>query len=120
MICYLDDDVDSNVLVRLAAQHAHQLISPRALGHSGDHDARHFLRAVSRGLPIITRNVDDFAALHAFALGIGGQHCGLILVYEEKDRKKNMKPNDIVTALTNLEGTQLPLINQLIVLNQYR
>jgi hypothetical protein len=31
MTCYLDDDLDQDVLIRLAALRSHGLISPRAL-----------------------------------------------------------------------------------------
>ena len=35
MICYLDDDVDQDLLIRLAAARSQRLISPRSLGRSG-------------------------------------------------------------------------------------
>ncbi len=120
MICYLDDDIDQDLLIRLAAARSHQLLSPRSLGHSGDHDALHFLRAVSQRIPVMTRNAKDFEALHEFALGIGGHHFGLLIVYEETDRKKNMRAHEIASALTNLESANVPLENQLIALNHYR
>lgn len=94
MTCYLDDDRDQDLLIRLAALRSHRLVSPRALGRSGDHDASHFLYAVSQSVPLLTRNARDFAALHEFGLGIGGHHLGLLVVYEEADRRKNMRVND--------------------------
>jgi hypothetical protein len=120
MICYLDDDLDQDLLIRFAALRSHRLISPRALGRSGDHDALHFLYAVSQGLPVLTRNARDFAALHEFGLGIGGHHLGLLVVYEEADRRKNMRINDIVSALTKLEAANISLSDRLIALNHYR
>lgn len=80
----------------------------------------HFLYAVSQNLPLLTRNARDFAALHEFGLGIGGHHLGLLVVYEEADRRKNMRINDIVNALTNIEAANVPLGDQLIALNHYR
>jgi hypothetical protein len=120
MICYLDDDVDQDLLIRLAAKQGHQLISPRAVGHSGDSDALQFLYAASRGMPILTRNASDFEALHEFAIGIGGRHAGLIIIYDEHDRRKNMRPPEIVAALSNLESASSPLLNQLVALNHFR
>ena len=120
MTCYLDDDVDQDLLIRLASAHAHRLISPRSLGQSGQHDALHFLYAVSQRIAIMTRNANDFEALHEFALGAGGHHFGLIIVYEEAERRKNMRANEIIQALTNLETTNVPLTDQLIALNHYR
>jgi len=68
----------------------------------------------------MTRNANDFDALHEFALGIGGHHFGLIIIYDEADRRKNMRANDIVNALTNLESANAPLADQLVALNHYR
>ena len=120
MICYLDDDVDQDLLIRLGSKRSHQLISPRSVGNSGNPDALQFLYAASRQVPIITRNASDFEALHEFAMGIGGRHSGVIVVYEEADRRKNLKPAEIVAALSKLESANVPLIDQLIALNHYR
>lgn len=120
MICYLDDDVDQDLLIRLGAKYAHQLVSPRSLNRSGDHDALHFLYAASQQMPIMTRNASDFEALHEFALGTGGHHSGVIIVYEEDDRRKNMRPPEIVAALSNLDSASVSLADQLIALNHYR
>jgi hypothetical protein len=120
MTCYLDDDVDQDLLIRLAAVRSHRLISPRSLGNSGQHDALHFLYAISQRIPILTRNANDFKALHRFVLGAGGGHFGLVVVYEEADRRKNMRANEIIQALSNLESANVPLVDQLIALNHYR
>ena len=120
MTCYLNDDLDQDLPIQLAALRSHRLISPRTLGRSGDHDALHFLYAVSQRVPVLTRNAEDFAALHEFGLGIGGHHLGLLVVYEEADRRKNLRINDIVNALTKLEAVNVPLGDQLIALNHYR
>jgi hypothetical protein len=120
MTCYLDDDLDSDQLIQLATVRAHRLISPRSVGNTGIHDALHFLFAVSQGHPILTRNAGDFRALHRFALGVGGSHPGLIIVYEEADRRKNMRPDDIVAAIGNLEAAAAQLSDQLVALNNYR
>ena len=120
MICYVDDDLDSNRLIGLAAAHSHRLLSPRSLGNMGTHDALHFLAATREGVPILTRNVRDFEALHEFAVGIGGKHAGVIVVHEEADSRKSMRPERIVRALTNLEAANVTLPNQIVVLNYYR
>jgi hypothetical protein len=68
----------------------------------------------------MTRNASDFEALHEFALGIGGRHYGLLVVYEEADRSKELRAAEIVQALSNLESANVPLANQLVALNHYR
>ncbi len=120
MICYLDDDVDQDLLIRLATARSHRRVSPRSIGNSGHHDALHFLYAASQQIPLLTRNANDFESLHEFAMGIGGHHLGLIIVYEESDRRKNMRPSEIIGALSNLDSAGVPLADQLIALNHYR
>jgi len=120
MICYLDDAVDQDLLIQLAAASSHQLISPRTLGRSGDSDAMHFLYATTQRMPIMTRNASDFEGRHEFALGIGGHHSGLFIIYDESNRSKNMRPREVVTSLTNLESATLDLSDQLVALNHYR
>ncbi len=120
MICYLDDDLDSDRLIGLAAAHRHRLLSPRALGNMGIHDALHFLASTRQGVPILTKNVPDFEALHEFALGIGGGHAGVIVVHEDANRRKNMRPEHIVRALTRLEAANVAFSNQLVALKDYR
>lgn len=46
--------------------------------------------------------------------------CYLDDVYEEADRRKNMRTSDIVNALTNLEAGNVALRDQLIAMNHYR
>lgn len=120
MICYLDDDLDGDRLIKQAAAHSHRLLSPRSIGTAGIHDALHFLRATREQVPILTRNASDFDALHKFAIGIDGQHEGLIIVYNEEHRAKNMDAGQIVRALSRLEAMNVPLRNQLVALNHYR
>jgi hypothetical protein len=52
MTCYLDDDLDQDLLIRLAALRSHRLISPRALARSGEHDASHFLNLEAAKVPL--------------------------------------------------------------------
>ena len=120
MICYLDDDLDSGHLIKLGAAHGHVFVSPRAVGTSGQHDARHLLYAALHGYPILSRNAGDYQSLHALVVGVGGHHCGVIGVFDEKDFRKNMRPDQIVHALSKLESAAVKLADQLIALNHYR
>jgi hypothetical protein len=78
-------------------------VSPRTAGLTGQHDARHLLYAALQGYPILTRNAGDFQSLHALVIGVGGRHCGIIGVFDERDFRKNMRPDQIIRALSNLE-----------------
>jgi hypothetical protein len=118
--CYVDDDLDSDLLLRLAIAQGHELISPRAVGLRGARDAAHLAYAARLGMPIVSGNPGDFEALHDLTLALGGQHFGILLVYGERDVRRQMKAVHIANALSQLESKQMPLVNALIVLNQYR
>jgi len=85
--CYLDDDLDSDLLLRLASAHGHQLVSPRAVSLRGSRDSVHLAYAVRQGMPVVSGNTGDFESLHDLALALGGQHFGILLVYGERDDK---------------------------------
>jgi hypothetical protein len=118
--CYVDDDLDSDLLLRLAENQGHQLISPRAVGLRGARDAAHLAYAVRRGIPILSGNTGDFETLHDLTLALRGQHLGILLVYSERDARRQKRAKHIAHALTQLEAKQVTLGNALIALNHYR
>ena len=120
MKCYVDDDLDSDLLLRLAASQGHQLLSARAVGRRGARDAAHLAYAVRQGLPILTGNTGDFEALHDLSLALRGEHFGILVVYGEKQARRQMRASHIVRALTRLETERVSINNSLISLNQYR
>ena len=120
MKCYVDDDLDSDLLLRLAAGQGHQLLSPRAAGLRGVRDATHLAYAVRQGVPILTGNTGDFEALHDLALALRGQHFGILLVYGEREARRQMRASHIARAMTRLETERVSIGNSLIVLNRYR
>jgi hypothetical protein len=69
---------------------------------------------------MLTRNYGDFLELHEFALAAAGRHPGLLLVRMDSDRKRDMKPHQIVTAIRKLEDAGVAIASQAVVLNQWR
>ena len=120
MTVYLDDDLDSGHLITLGEIHGHVFVSPRTVGTSGQHDAKHLLYAALNRFPILSRNAGDYQALHELVTGAGGHHRGVIGVFDEKDFRKNMRPDQIARALTKVEDAGVDLANQFIALNNYR
>ena len=120
MKCYVDDDLDSDLLLLLAASQKHEIISPRAVGLRGVRDATHLAYAVRQGVPIFSGNTGDFEALHDLTLALQGRHLGILLVHGERDRRRKMRASHIVHALGRLEAERVPIENDLIVLNHYR
>jgi hypothetical protein len=46
-------------------------------------------------------------------------HSGILAVYRNSNRAKNMSFKDIICAIANLEALDIPLANQFISLNQW-
>jgi hypothetical protein len=90
------------------------------VGLRGARDSAHLAYAVRQGLPILSGNTGDFESLHDLGLALRGQHFGILLVYGERDVRRQMKAAHIVQALARLETEQVVLANALIVLNNYR
>jgi hypothetical protein len=59
--CYVDDDLDSDLLLRLARGQGHELVSPRAVGYRGARDSTHLAYAVRQGLPLLSGNTGDLS-----------------------------------------------------------
>jgi hypothetical protein len=118
--CYVDDDLDSDLLLRLARGQGHELVSPRAVGYRGARDSTHLAYAVRQGLPLLSGNTGDFESLHDLAAALGGRHFGLLLVYGVRDARRQMKAAHIANALTQIATKQVLLDNALIVLNHFR
>jgi Domain of unknown function (DUF5615) len=117
---YLDDCADANRLGILLRQEGHTVRTPRTEGTRGVDDPIHLEYAATRGYALITKNPKDFRLLHAEWQRQGRAHHGILLIYEENIRGKDMEPGDIVRANGKLLASGLPLFNELHVLNHWR
>lgn len=109
-----------------SAQFASRL---RAQGHdpglSGDAsllsvaDPRVLIWAIGQGLPVLTRDADDFQDLHDLILAAGGHHPGMLVVHFDNDPWHNLSERAIGMAISKLESSGLPISDQLHVLNHW-
>ena len=113
---YLDDCAYSKRLRKMLLEHGHQVMTPFEAGTAGATDLTHFEYARSHQLVIITKDADDFEALHRQHQ----PHFGVLAICEEADRSKNMSYTDIVKAIENLTSANIPLANHFYVLNHWR
>jgi hypothetical protein len=119
---YLDDCSNSDVLADLLRQAGHRVVRPtdEGVGLDGEDDHIHFVFAAANGLTIITKNPGDFEALHE----LNQQHFGILVVHQDNDSSRDMRPADIVRAIRNLEqAVQLggpPIQGGLHSLNDWR
>lgn len=120
MNLYLDDDSIHGLLVTLLRKAGHDVLIPADIGMSGKRDPEHLMAAIGRQRVLLTKNQDDFELLCDLVLFVGGHHSGVLVICEDQDRKRNMKPKDVVRAIGNLIKSGVPIADGVHVLNFYR
>jgi predicted nuclease of predicted toxin-antitoxin system len=120
MILYLDDDSTGTVLVRLLTAEGHDAQIPRDVGMSGRKDPDHFMHAIRNGRVLLTHNYDDFQLLHDLVQLVGGHHPGILVVRRDNDRRRDLSARGIVRALRQLIAANVPVADELIILNHWR
>jgi hypothetical protein len=120
MRLYLDDNSANPVLVKLLQKSHHDVEVPRDAGLSGEADPVHLRHAIIATRVMLTRNYDDFLDLHDLILAAQGHHPGILVVREDNDPRRDMKPGDIVRALANLEAAGVPIADSYLILNHWR
>jgi hypothetical protein len=117
---YLDDDITKGSLVARLRATGHQVTLPVDVGLSGASDPRHVLHAVQHGLPLMSRNHDDFKDLYLLVQATSGRHSGILIVRADNDPSRDMKDSDIARALQKLEPAGVPIANEFHILNHWR
>lgn len=120
MRIYLDDDLDSNLLISFPRRVRHEVVSPREVGTRGVVDAAHLSYAAAHALVLLTANAADFIELHEEWLMQGREHQGILIVYRENNPTRDMSSQQIAQAVTRLEQSGLPLKNLYHNLNFWR
>ncbi len=120
MKIYCDDDSQERRLVAQLRKAGHPVTTPTDAGRAGVANARHMVFALEHGLFLLSRNYRDFADLHDVILAAKGEHPGILLIRSDNDRLRDMRPGEIVAAVSKLEKSGLTSRNQLIHLNQWR
>ena len=120
MKLYLDDDIASPRLAQTLRQAGHDVRTPTEAGLPGAPDPVHFRRALHEGRTILTRNYDDFQALHFLIIDAAGHHPGVLVVRRDDPKRRNMKPHDIVRALRKLEMIGPPIADAYNELNHWQ
>jgi Domain of unknown function (DUF5615) len=120
MMLYLDDDSVDKLLIALLEKAGHDVFVPPEAGRQTVNDQVHLLNAILAERTLLTHNCSDFEELHSLVEGSGGHHPGIILVRQDNDRRRDMKPHDIVAAIANLIASGTPMRDELITLNHFR
>lgn len=111
----VDEDTQAKRLVKLLRGAGHDVLTVEEAGLEAHPDTQVLEHARRQNRMVLTRNCEDFRALHE----AGPQHPGICAVYEDRDASKNMSRSAIVRALANLEASGLELGGQFVVLNAW-
>jgi len=120
MRIYVDEDSVHDLLVRLLRSAGHDVETPSIAGLIGCSDAVQLHYSISTNRPLLTANHRDFRELHNLIMKAGGSHPGILIARRDNDRRRDHTPRVIVTAIGNLLAANVPVRNELIVLNQWR
>jgi predicted nuclease of predicted toxin-antitoxin system len=111
----VDEDTQAKRFVKLLREAGHDVLTVGEAGLEAHPDTRVLEHARGERRIVLTRNCDDFRALHE----AGSQHAGICAIYQDHDASKNMSRAAIVRALANLEASGLALAAQFVVLNAW-
>jgi hypothetical protein len=111
---------DENMSSRRLALRSRPPDTTPSLQQTSVSDARVLVWAVAQGLPVLTRDHEDFADLHDLILAVGGHHPGILVVRFDNDPRHNLTERTIATALSNLESSGITLADTIHVVNHWR
>ncbi len=117
---YLDDDSVDPLFVQLLRSAGHYVRIPADIGQTGSYDAAHLRHAIRERRVLITGNHDDFAFLHDLILDAEGHHPGIFVVRRDNNPRRDMTPRGVVRAIENLLYANIPIADELTVLNHWR
>ncbi len=112
----IDEDSLAKALVKMLKKAGHDVVTVNEARFSGATDAVVFQYAIDSKRILLTRNCDDFKALHQAIR----EHPGIFAIYHDDNRSKDLTRSEIVRAITNIETSGIPLANQFIALNQWQ
>ena len=120
MRLYLDDDSVDDLLMRLLISAGHNVEIPSDIGLVGRSDPGHFRYSISANRVLLSGNHRDFRELHDLIFQAGGAHPGILIVRRDNDRRRDLTPRGIVTAISHLLDAGVPFENEFIILNHWR
>ena len=120
MRIYLDEDSAAALLVALLQRAGHDVQTPADVGLLGKDDPIQLTHAIRNDRVLPTHNADDFEDLHDLIMAAGGHHPGILTVHKDNDPNRDLRPHDIVRAITKLLGSGLPIADNVYVLNHWR
>ena len=121
MRLYIDDDSVDPGLIRLLRRDGHDVQVPADVGMVGSSDQAHLAHAIRGQRSVLTRNHDDFEALHDLVVSAAkGHHEGILVVLFDNNPRNNMSSGDIARAIRNLENAGVAIADSYHELNHWQ
>ena len=120
MRLYLDEDLSSPLPAQLLRNAGHDVQLPADLGLKGESDPVQLTYAVHDSRVCFTRDYGDYEELHDLVMAAQGHHPGILVLREDNDPRRDLKPHQIVRAIHNLEAANYVLADKYEVLNPWR
>jgi predicted nuclease of predicted toxin-antitoxin system len=116
----LDENMSSRRLAARLQSAGHSAVLASEVGLVSVADARVLAWAVAAACPVLTRDHEDFTALHDLVAAVGGHHAGILVVRFDNDPRHNLTERAIAIALGNLESSGVVVTSRIHVLNHWR
>ena len=112
----VDEDSQAKYLINLLLKVGHEVLTVNDAGLSSlsDGEVLKFARRSNRA--VLTRNCQDFRALHK----LNPTHCGILVIRQSNDQYKDMAYRSVVKAIANIEASVIRVDNQFIELNHWQ
>jgi predicted nuclease of predicted toxin-antitoxin system len=120
MRLYLDEDLASREFLRVLTKAGHDVATPANASLMGESDAAQLAEAIREDRVCVTANCDDFEELHDLVMLSGGSHPGIFTLRSDNDRRRDMKPGQVATAIKNIASILVSVRNHFIRLNEWR
>ena len=115
----IDENMSSRRLAVRLQTAGHDIVFADDVGLASVSDARVMAWAVAQNRPVLTRDHEDFAALHDLVIAVGGHHPGILVVRFDNDPRHNLTERAIATAIGNLESSGVAVVDNIHVLNHW-
>jgi predicted nuclease of predicted toxin-antitoxin system len=116
----LDENMSSSRLAARLRSAGHTAVLANDVGLVSVADARVLAWAATQACPVLTRDHEDFSALHDLVSAVGGHHPGILVVRFDNDPRHNLTERMIAIALGNLETSGVAVADGIHVLNHWR
>jgi hypothetical protein len=122
MRLYIDDDSVDPGLLRLPRRDGHDVQVPADVGLLvGRSDQAHLAHAVRDRRAVLTKNHDDFEALHDLVVSAAkGHHEGVLVVRFDNNPRNTLSLGDIARAVRNLEKAGVAIADSYHELNHWQ